>query len=84
MAKTSAQRQRDFRDKHLKTYNSRRISSVISSGAYWALQRLSKKAGLSMQEMIETLVLSEDSAVKEKLKVDTPEWNDYFLVDEDK
>lgn len=83
MAKSSAQRQKAFRDKHLKTYNSRRISSVISASAHRALQRLSKKANLSMQEIIETLVLSEDSAVKQKLKVDTPEWNDYFLVDEE-
>ena len=82
MAKTSAQRQRDFRDKHLGSHDSKRINSVVSSSAYWALKRLSKRSGLSMKEMIETLALSEDMTIKEKLKVDTPEWDEYFLVDE--
>jgi hypothetical protein len=78
MAKTSAQRQKDFRDKHLGSYNSRRVNTIVSSSAYWALKRLAKRSGLSMKEMIETLALSEDMAIQEKLKVDTPEWDDYF------
>jgi hypothetical protein len=40
---------------------------------------LSKRFGLSMKEMIETFALSEDMAVTETLKIDSFEWDEYFL-----
>jgi hypothetical protein len=52
---------------------------VVSLSAYCALKRLSKRAGLSMKEMIETLALAEDMAVKETLKINILEWIEYFL-----
>jgi|APFre7841882590_1041340.scaffolds.fasta_scaffold07678_1 hypothetical protein len=80
MAKTSAQRQADYRSRRNDGEGTRRISTWISVRADFALQRLARHHGTSQREMIERLAIQTDDEMLKSLDLDSPEWNQYLGV----
>ena len=82
MAKTTAERQAAYRKARATAGENgeRRINTWVSTGAFLALQRLSKRYGVTQREMIERLVLASDNQILEAIDPDSDEWKDYFTV----
>lgn len=62
MAKTTAERQKDYRAKRpfAGDNGERRLNTWISSSASFALDRLAASYGVTKREMLERLVMAED------------------------
>jgi len=80
MAKTSAQRQADYRSRRNDSEGTRRLSTWISVRAYFALRRLARHHGISQREMIERLAIQTDDQILKSLDFDKPEWDQYLGV----
>jgi hypothetical protein len=80
MAKTSAERQQEYRARRNDGEGDRRINTWISSKADIALERLATHYGVTKRQMIERLVIGADDDVITTLQLDSPEWNSYFNV----
>ena len=78
MAKTSAERQRNYRERRRQGDGDRRLNTWISAQAYSALERLSECRGITKREMIELLVITVDTDVSAISKLDPTEWDAYF------
>jgi hypothetical protein len=75
MAKTAAERQKDYRAKRpfAGDNGERRLNTWISSSAHFALDRLAASYGVTKREMIEKLVVEEDQkAIKKLGGLDSP------------
>lgn len=83
MAKTGAERQREYRLRgHERNNNDgdMRINTWLRSQAVFALRRLSKRYGISQREMLERLILDADDAILKTLGADSPELDSYIGV----
>ena len=82
MAKTSAERQADYRARRAtsgeKGDGEKRLSTWITTGSDLALERLAARYSVTKREMLERLILQADNDVKNALELDTPEWESYF------
>jgi hypothetical protein len=78
MAKTVAERQRDYRARRRQGGGDRRLNTWISAQAYSALERLSERRGITKREMIELLAITVDTDVSAISKLDSTEWDAYF------
>lgn len=82
MAKTAAERQAAYRSSRYKAGRNgngeRRLNTCVSTGAHLALERLAKRYGVTLRELIERLICADDDGVLAGLKTDTPEWDAYF------
>lgn len=81
MAKTAAERQKDYRERRpfAGDNGERRLSTWISSNAHFALDRLAASYGVTKREMIEKLVIAADEKAMKKLGgLDTPEGEAYL------
>jgi hypothetical protein len=82
MAKTSAQRQKDYRSQRPFAgpdgNGERRLNTWLSTAAGLALQRLAKHQGISQRQVLEQLLRTADENVINHLDPDTPAWDDYF------
>ena len=78
MAKTSAERQRNYRERRRQGDGDRRLDAWISAQAYSALERLAECRGITKREMIELLVITVDTDVSAISKLDPTEWDAYF------
>ena len=58
MAKSVAERQREYRARRSKSDGDRRLNTWISSKADFALENLANQFGITKREMIERLALS--------------------------
>jgi hypothetical protein len=69
MAKTTAERQKDYRAKRpfAGDNGERRLNTWISSSASFALDRLASSYGVTKREMLERLVMAEDEKLIKKL-----------------
>jgi hypothetical protein len=63
MAKTSAERQREFRQRRLIDGSDSRLNVVVSASAAAGLRRLAAYRGQSQKEVLEALVRAADSAL---------------------
>jgi hypothetical protein len=83
MAKTAAERQREYRARRPFAgpdgNGERRINTWISTGAALALERLARHHGLTKRQMLEQLIEAADERVRKRLKSDA-EWDEYFVV----
>ena len=83
MAKTSAQRQAEYRAKRVTAgvdgNGERQLSTWISTAAFLALVRLANRYGVTKRELIEGLIRIEDDKILATLDPDTPEWDEYFM-----
>lgn len=82
MAKTTAERQADYRAGRATAGGNgeRRINTWVTTGAYLALTRLSKRYCVTQRQMIERLILAADQQVVDALDPDSEEWMSYFGV----
>lgn len=81
MAKTAAERQKEYRDKRpfAGDNGDRRLNTWISSTAHFALERLAESYGVTKREMLEKLVIDEDEkAIKKLGGLDSPEGEAYL------
>lgn len=82
MAKTNAERQKEYR-KNRQTSGpdnngERQLNTWISTSADLALARLANRYSVTKKEILEKFILAEDAEVLKTLKLDTPEWDEYF------
>lgn len=82
MAKTSAQRQKDYREQRpfagQDGNGERRLNTWVSTGASIALGRLAKRYGVTKRELLERLIREADQVEQAKLEPGTEEWDAYF------
>ena len=82
MAKTPAERQRELRARRqfrgTEGNGEREIKVWVNTRAALALDRLSKRYGVTKRELIERLVIAEEETVLKKLNIDSPEWEAYL------
>lgn len=82
MAKTSAQRQAEYRAKRAMAgpdgNGERQLSTWVSTGVFLALERLASRYCVTKRELIEGLIKIEDDKILASLEPNTPEWDDYF------
>lgn len=82
MAKTPAERQKDYRAQRQFAgedgNGERRINTWVSTRAALALDRLAKHYGVTKREMLEKLIIAEDEKFLRTIKNDEAEWAKYF------
>jgi len=82
MAKTAKERQEAYRKRrpHAGTDGNgeRRLNTWIGTGASLALDRLSKRYGVTKREMLERLIIAEDERILAGIEFDSSEWDSYF------
>ena len=80
MAKTTAQRQAEYRARrpHAGDNGERRINMWISTGSALALERLARRYGVTKQEVLERLLQAEDDRMGAAFDLDSPEWDEYY------
>lgn len=81
MAKTAAERQKEYRAKRpfAGDNGERRLNTWISSSAHFALERLANSYGVTKREMLEKLVIAADEKAIESLGgLDTAEGEAYL------
>jgi hypothetical protein len=81
MAKTAAERQKDYRAKRpfAGENGERRLNTWISSRAHFALDRLAASYGVTKREILERLVVEEDEKMIKKLGgLDSPAGEAYL------
>jgi hypothetical protein len=83
MAKTSAQRQAEYRAKRATAgrdgNGERQLSTWVSTEAFLALGRLANRYGVTKREMLEGLIRIEDDKILAMLDLNTPGWDEYFM-----
>lgn len=69
MAKTNAQRQAEYRERHLKDENRTddRLNTLINIHAKYALARLARHYGITQRALLERLLTETDSKVANSL-----------------
>lgn len=81
MAKTAAERQREYRAKRRAGRNDEhQVNAWISTPAYLALVRLAQHKGMTKREVLERLLIDADIRVTSKLDDTKPEWDEYFKI----
>ncbi len=82
MAKTAAERQKEYRAQRQFAgedgNGERRISAYVSTRAALALDRLAKSYGVTKREMLERLVVAAEDKLLEGMRSESPEWGKYF------
>jgi hypothetical protein len=84
MAKSSAERQREYRARRPFAgpdgNGERRLNTWVATGAAQALRRLAQHHGISQREMLERLILDADDRIVKALDPDSAAWAEYFGV----
>lgn len=80
MAKTAAERQKEYRaNRQLAGENGeRRISAYVSTRAALALRRLANRCGVTQREILEKLLVAEEERVIQGLDLDSEEGKNYL------
>lgn len=82
MAKTAAERQKEYRASRQFAgedgNGERRINSWVSTRASLALDRLANSYGVTKREMLERLIVGAEDKLIEGMRSDSPEWANYF------
>ena len=80
MAKSAAERQREYRSRRNDGEGDRRINTWVSTGTDLALDRLAKRYGVTKRQVLERLIGDADKSILCTLELDSPEWKSYFKV----
>lgn len=82
MAKTTAERQSEYRKKRpLAGENGeRRLNTYLSTSTSLALSRLAKRYGVTKREIMEKLINDADRKIVNELELDSEDWVKYFCV----
>lgn len=82
MAKTSAQRQQDYRRQRPfagpEGNGERRLNTWLTTSASLALERLACRYGVTKRQILEQLLQAADEEILAHLEPSTPAWQDYF------
>lgn len=82
MAKTSAQRQQDYRRQRPfagpEGNGERRLNTWLSTAANLSLERLACRYGVTKRLVLEQLLKTADDEIIASLEPDTQGWEDYF------
>jgi hypothetical protein len=80
MAKTAAERQREYRAKRPEAGENgeRRLNTWISTSASLALDRLAARYGATKREMLERLVMAEDEKLMSGMEHDNAAFEAYL------
>ncbi len=80
MAKTTAQRQSDYRAKRAMagTSGERRLTAWVTTGTHLALGRIAQRYGITQREVLENLLRAEDDKILATIEYGTAEWNKYL------
>jgi hypothetical protein len=82
MAKTAAERQKEYRANRQfageEGNGERRITAYVSTRAALALQRLANSYGVTKRELLEKLLIAEEDKVLKGIKLDSPEGEKYL------
>ncbi len=78
MAKSSKERQQEYRDRQLHNETGKRLDLWISSQAYSALERLTRHCKTTKRDVIERLVIILDMDVCATSKLEESQWGAYF------
>lgn len=80
MAKTSAQRQAEYRARRPLAGDNgeRRLSLWVSTTSALALDRLARRYRVTKQEVLERLLQIEDERICASMELDTQAWHDYM------
>lgn len=82
MAKTAAERQREYRAKRRAGRNDEhQVNTWISETSYVALERIARYKQMTKRAVIERLILDADDRICSKLDDSKPEWDKYFGVE---
>lgn len=81
MAKTAAERQREYREKRrFGRNNEHQLNAWISTESNLALERLAQHKGMTKRQIIERLLIDADTRAIAKLDDSKPEWSEYFKI----
>ena len=85
MAKTTAERQAEYRARRLDGTNrdgdrDRRLNAWINATTHYALRRLAHRYGVTQREMIERLVIAEENRIREGIDPNSSTWDAYYNV----
>jgi hypothetical protein len=82
MAKTAAERQREYRARRQEGTDARwgdkRINSWVSRDAYDALRRLARHHGITQEKALEQVLIEADRRVGRSLADDKAAWERYY------
>jgi hypothetical protein len=78
MAKSSRERQQEYRDRQRRNETHQRLDLWISSEAYSALERLTRHCKTTKRDVIERLVIILDTDVCATAKLEESQWDAYF------
>lgn len=82
MAKTPAERQKEYRAKRQfageEGNGERRITAYVSTRAALALQRLANSYGITKRDLLERLLVAEEEKVLKGMDLDGPEGKKYL------
>jgi hypothetical protein len=82
MAKTAAERQKEYRANRQfageEGNGERRIAAYVSTRAALALDRLANRYGITKRELLERLLVAEEDKVLKGLDLDSPEGRKYL------
>ncbi|MES2260997.1 MAG: hypothetical protein V4724_20970 [Pseudomonadota bacterium] len=80
MAKTTAQRQAEYRVRRPTAGDNgeRRLSLWVSTASKLALDRLARRYRVTKQEVLERLLQIEDDRVSASIELESPEWDEYY------
>ena len=80
MGKTNAERQRDYRNRHLRDENGKceRLNMVIHVHAKRSLERLASCYGVTQQEMLERIIQAADRQAVERAFAETGSTSGYY------
>jgi predicted metalloprotease with PDZ domain len=80
MAKTAAERQKEYRAsrQYAGDNGERRVSAYVSTRAALALNRLANSYGITKREMLEKLLIAEEDKVLKGLSLDSDEGRKYL------
>jgi hypothetical protein len=80
MAKSAAERQAAYRLRRNEGEGDRRLNTWITSNADLALDRLTRRYGVTKRVMLERLICEADDAILKTMEFDSAELNDYLDV----
>ena len=80
MAKTNAERQKEYRLRNRKSLDHRRLNTWIEKESHFALKRLANRYGITKRQVLEKLIQREDKKILKKIGVDEEKFNEYFDV----
>jgi hypothetical protein len=82
MAKTAAERQREYRQRRVEgtdeQWGAKRINAWVSYDAYLALKRLARHHGITQEKALEQVLREADRRVGGSLADDRAAWEQYY------